>query len=111
MKVIVGDNRKACHQSKGQTEGLPLDTDGPLHLILIFILPAAFFQNFVLFQVEDLFSNDFGAGPAVTSSVEGIIARRGYIVKYTCQKNNETWQMRIGLPFPEKQGTIRSNIA
>ena len=111
MKVIVGDNRKACHQSKGQTEGLPLNGDGPLHLVLIFVFFAAFFQNFVLFQVKNLFSNNFGVGPAVTSSVEGIIARWDHVVKYTCQKNNETWQNRIDLPFPEKQGTIRSNIA
>ncbi len=78
---------------------------------LIFVFFAAFFQNFVLFQVKNLFSNNFGVGPAVTSSVEGIIARWDHVVKYTCQKNNETWQNRIDLPFPEKQGTIRSNIA
>ena len=71
---------------------LPLYADGLLHLVLIFVFHAAFFQNFVLFQVKDLFSNDSGAGLAAASAVEGIIARRGHTVKYTCQKNNETWQ-------------------
>ena len=35
-----------------------------------------------------------------------IIAQRSYNVKYTCQKSNETWQNRMDLPFPPKDGTI-----